>query len=124
MKGFWRTVESVFAIIMLMSFLLLVGSTYFIATAETDLSFVGYEALKELDTRGELRQYAVTGDGDSINSKISMRGFNHSISICRYGGTCTGQYPDAEDVIVSNYIISGHNSYDPLVVRLYAWRRT
>ena len=124
MKGFWRTIESVIAVIMIMSFLLLVGRSYFSSTAETNLSFVGYETLKELDIRGELRPYAIAGNSDAINSKISMRGFAHSISICRYGGTCIGQYPEAEDVIVSNYIISGYESYDPLVVRLYTWRQS
>lgn len=121
MKGFWRTVESVFAVILLMGFLLTVGSPYFVTPADTDLSSIGYELLKELDNRDELRVYVASEDNETLNSKIEIPGYNHSIGICDYGGNCVGGYPDSENVIVSTYVISGYDGYDPSEVRLYIW---
>jgi hypothetical protein len=122
MKGFWRTVESVAAVILVMSFLLILGATYFSVNIEKDMSSVGYESLRELDRSGQLRADAVSGDYDSIESGIEIRGFNHSVEICGYEGNCTGDYPDAGNVIVSSYIISGQDSYRPMEIRLYMWR--
>jgi hypothetical protein len=120
MKGFWRTVESVFAVILLVSFLLTVGGTYF-TKEETDLSSIGYEMLKELDGRGELRPYVVSGDYGTLNSKIEIPGYGHSIKICDYEGSCAGEYPDSNNIIVSTYLISGHENYEPFEVRLHIW---
>ncbi len=119
MKGFWRTVESVLAVILLMGFLLSIGSPYFTAPADTDLSSVGYEKLKDLDSRDELRSYVAGGDYATLNSKIDIPGYNHSVGICDYGGVCIGEYPDSENVMVSSYVISGHDKYEPYEVWLY-----
>ncbi len=121
MKGFWRTVESVFAAIILVSFLLIVGNVYLI-TGETDPSSIGYEILKELDNRDELRSYVVSGDYETLNSKIEIPGHSHSIKICDYGGNCVGEYPDSNNIAVSTYVISGDDEYEPFEVRLYIYR--
>lgn len=121
MKGFWRTMESVFAVILLMGFLLTIGSPYFTGPADIDLSSVGYEKLKDLDSRDELRVYVASKDYGTLNSKIEIPGYNHSIGICDYGGDCVGEYPDSENVIVSTYVISGYGKYEPYEVRLYIW---
>ena len=120
MKGVWRTVESVFAVVILVSFLLSAGSVYFKGD-ETDIGRTGYEMLKELDARGELRAHAAGNDHEAINSKIEIPGYNHSVSICDYGGKCTGEYPDSSNIVVSTYLISGYGEYGPEEVRLYIW---
>lgn len=120
-KGFWRTVESIFAVILLMGFLLTLGSPFFITPAETDLGSVGYEKLKDLDSRDELRVYVAGGDYGTLKSKIEIPGYSHSIDICDYEGDCVGEYPDSENVIVSTYVISGYDQYEPYEVRLYIW---
>ena len=122
MKGFWRTVESVLAVILLMSFLLVIGTSHFNPADEEGLGSLGYEILRDLDSRNELRSYAANGDYASIDSKVNIPGFNHSVSICGYGGDCAGESPEAQNVIVSTYIISGHDTYEPMEVRLYIWR--
>lgn len=121
-KGFLRTMESVTAIVIIMSFLLFLGSSYYSASTEIDASAAGYDALRELDSRGELRPYALSGDGDSIRSGIEIRGYNHSVGLCDQSGNCTGEYPDAEDIAVSGYIIAGDGQYSPMEVRIYMWR--
>lgn len=121
MKGFWRTVESAIAVIIMLTFLLTVGGVY-IVSDDTDISPIGYEKLRDLDGMGELRPYAVSWDYESINSRISIPGHNHSISICDQGGVCNGTYPDSGSVAVSTYIISGDYSYEPRELRLYIWK--
>lgn len=122
MKGFWRTMESVLSVMLLMGFLLFLGGSYLTRAGETDMSPVGYGVLKELDTSGNLRSYAASGDYSSINSKIDIPGYNHSVEICDYSGDCVGEYPEWESVIASNYLISGYNDYEPFMIKLYMWR--
>lgn len=122
MKGFWRIMESVLAVVMLMSFLAVAGGVYFAGTdGGTDLSSVGYEKLKQLDAGSELRPYAVAGDCQAINSKVDMAEYNHSVVLCNQYGTCIGNYTASKNVVVSSYLIAGNDSYDPVEVRLYVW---
>ncbi|MEE9323207.1 MAG: hypothetical protein V3U72_01555 [Candidatus Aenigmarchaeota archaeon] len=121
MKGFWRTLESAFAVIMLLSFLLTLGGGIQSVTIETELGSVGYEILKELDNRNELRNYTVNRDYETLNSKIEIPGYNHSIMICDYSGSCTGEYYDSDNIILSVYVISGYDEYEPFEVKLYMW---
>lgn len=121
MRGFWRTVESVFSVMILMAFVLMLSGVYVDPPQETDLSPVGYEKLRELDIRGDLRGYVSSGDHASISSMISIPGYNHSVDICDQYGSCTGYYPDSDNIMVSTYIVSGDSSYQPREVRLYIW---
>lgn len=120
MKGFWRTMESVFAVIILMSFMLSLAGIY-IGTDEPDMSSAGYGMLKELDSRGDLRSYVVSGDYSGLEAKISIPGHKHTVKICDYDGNCVGEYPDSQNIVLSTYIISGDSSYEPYEVRLYIW---
>ena len=126
MKGFWRTVESVFAVILIMGFLVTAGSVYFSSTAGNGPAPGGYEKLKELDDRNDLRPLAAARDFEAVNSMIDVPGYSHSIMICDFGGGCWGNSTESQtgsmNVMVSSYIISGHGSYEPLEIRLYMWR--
>lgn len=122
MKGFWRIVESVMAVIIVMGFLLSAGSVYLSRTDPQELVPAGYERLKDLDARGLLRPLAANGDCEGISALVEMPGYSHAVRICDFGGACTGNYTEGSDVAVSTYIIAGHGSYEPREIRLYMWR--
>ncbi|MEM5871374.1 MAG: hypothetical protein QW051_00710 [Candidatus Aenigmatarchaeota archaeon] len=123
MKGFWRTLESVFSILLILSFLLIVTNSIRtqIKTYSEPVS-IGYEILKQLDSEDLLRPLAINGEYEKINEKIILEGFNHSIVICDERGECIGTYnKNANNIFVSTYIISGDENYKPLEIRLYMW---
>jgi hypothetical protein len=126
MKGYWRTMESVLAAMIIMTFLVTAGNVYFTATGGHEPSPDGYEKLKELDDRSVLRPLAAAKDYAAINSSIDVPGYSHSVRICDFSGSCWGNYTEfqaqSRNVLVSTYIISGHGSYGPLEIRLYVWR--
>ncbi len=119
-KGFWRTLESVLAVVILVFFLMALGSKYTFPMPDVDLPRKGYEILRDLDNRGELRSDVVNNQSDVLNSKISINGYNHSVQICDLSG-CSGDEPNAVNVWISTYLISGDNTYDPHEVKLFIW---
>ncbi len=121
MKGMWRMVESVIAVLLIMLFLASAGSVYFTAPDENGLTEAGYQLLKEMDSRGVLRPYAAAGNYAAINSGVQMPAYNHSVQICSLGGACTGEYPSSDNIVVSGYVIAGSETYAPLEVKLYVW---
>ena len=122
MKGFWRVMESVVAVLMLLSFLSVAGGVYFAKTeGGADLASTGYEKLKQLDEGDGLRPYAAANDTAAINAQIELPGYNHSIVLCAPSGVCIGNYTSSKNVIVSSYVIAGNSSYAPTEVRLYIW---
>ena len=120
-KGFWRTLESVMAVTILVFFMLAVGAKHMLPPPETGLPRIGYEILKDLDNKGELRSLVLNNQTDDLNSQIHIQGYSHTIQICDFQGVCSGNEPDARNVWVSAYIISGGNTYDPHEVRLFIW---
>ena len=121
MKGFWYIIEGVLAGIILIGFLLVLASGYARFPAE-DIGLRSYRILHELDQQGMLGSYAANNDYQGLNSQISLFGYNHSVQICSQSGICMGSAPDAGDVWVGNYMISGLDAYNPKLVRLYIWR--
>jgi len=125
MKGFWRTMESFLAVIIVMGFLVTAGNVYLTSTGD-EPSPGGYEKLKELDNRGELRPLAAAKNYTAINSMIDIPAYSHSVRICDFSGNCWGNYTESQagsgNVLVSTYMISGYGSYEPLEIRLYIWR--
>ncbi len=119
-KGFWRTFESVLAVIILLFFVVTLGVRYSFPPPEVGLSERGYEILRSLDNRGELRPYVVGNQTEVLESKIRIQGYNHTIQICNWAG-CSGDRPPTQNVWVSTYIISGENVYDPYEIKLFMW---
>lgn len=126
MKGLWRTMESVIAVLIIMAFLVTAGNVYFTATGGNEPAPRGYEKLKEIDNKNELRPLAAGKDYEAINARIDVPGYSHSVRICDFSGSCWGNYTasqtESKNVLVSTYIISGYGSYEPLEIRLYMWR--
>lgn len=112
--------EAIFAGIIIITFLLIIGRVYFITTQPENPSIKAYEILKGLDDQGMLKEYTVSLDYDGLNSQISSP-FNHSIEICNKYDSCVGERPDASNIWIGGYIISGNNTYEPYHVKLYLW---
>jgi hypothetical protein len=119
-KGFWRTFESVLAVIILVFFMIALGVKYTVPGEEQDLSRTGYEILRSLDGKGELRSYVVNNQTGELESKISIPGYDHVVQICNPEG-CYGNEAGDSNVWVSTYIISGENAYDPYEIKLLIW---
>jgi hypothetical protein len=121
MRGFWYIIEVVLAGVIIFGFLAVLGRTYIALPEPTDLSIMGYEALKSLDDQGLLRSYVVDKNYTGLNSIIKMGRYSHSVKICGYSSTCVGPTPNATDIWVAVYAIAGNESYSPHEVRLFAW---
>ena len=121
MKGFWYIVEGVLAGIIIFGFLIAISGKYFAATGVTDVSLKGYSILKSLDEQGILRNYTVNQDYDGLNSQIRLYTYNHSIQICNFSGVCNGTKPNATNLWVANYLISGDILYEPYEVKIYLY---
>ena len=119
MRGFWYIIESVLISTIVISFLMIVSASYTSIIQPENLAEKGYLILKGLDNRGELRNYTAAMDYTGLNSQIPIYSHNHSIQICDYEETCTGNKPNASNIWTANYIIAGDNVYQPLTIKLY-----
>ena len=118
MRGFVFMLESVFAGIVLVGFMIFLAGTHGMPGTATDSRFS--DALPELDQRDLLREPAFSGDTQSIEDEISLYGYSHKIVLCDISG-CSGDPPQEDNVWASSYFLSGEDSISPLEVRLYAW---
>jgi hypothetical protein len=119
MRGFVFILESVFAGLILVGFMLYLSQGY-VASGQADETDFGW-ALPELDHQGLLRGYAYSGDLEGLEGEISTPGYSHSVQFCGPSGACQGERPPEENVHVSSYFLSGNGSFQPMEVRLYAW---
>ena len=116
------TLEVMIAAIAIVTFLVILSfQAQDISTVPEDLDETAYDLLRSLDDRGLLREYAVAHDYSSLNNQIIVYRYNHSIEICDYEDTCVGSKPNASNIWVGTYVISGDNAYSPHTVRLYLW---
>jgi len=119
MRGFWYIIESVLVSLMVISFLLFIGSFYSGNIGSENLAEKGHNILQSLDERGELRNHTVALDNGGLNELIPVYSYNHTVQICDYSGSCTGQRPNATRIWTASYIISGDDRYQPFEIRLY-----
>jgi len=120
MRGVWYLIEAVISILIILIFLLALRGTMIIEPSQ-DVSLTGYNLLKGLDDRGILRNYTTSNNYDLINNSIRYYVHNHSVEICNHQGTCSGYKPNATNVHVATYIISGDNFLNPYEVKLYLY---
>ena len=118
MRGFVYMLESVFAGLILVGFMLYLAGGHSQGAAEQDFSSV----LPELEQQGILRPLAYSGDLQGIEDAISLPGFSHSVRVCDATGSCTGQLPSGTTVRVCSIILAGESSLEPREVKLYAWQ--
>lgn len=122
MRGYWHMVEVVLAGIVIVSFLTTISVRQTsLPTGPGEILAQGYEILKNLDKRGELRNYAVTSDNAGLDTMVRIIRYNHSVKICDYQSNCDGSTPSASNIYTSTYYVAGNNSYQPYEVILYLW---
>lgn len=119
MKGFVYMLESVFAGLLLLGFMLfLVQSNSPAASIDNDFS----DVLLSLDQEDNLRSYVYSGDVNGLESEISVFGHDHSVVFCNESGTCQGNEPQGNNVHAQSYYFSGNDFPEPMEVRLYVWK--
>ena len=129
MKGALYTLEAVIAILMI---LFIVVFLFRNPTTSPEYQIVNYKlkvynALKLLDTTGELNMYALNSDATTIRSKLQPFipiTVNYDVAIYNQTTNIT-EKPSLEnlsDVISVSYFISGDlDNYQPRDVRVYLW---
>lgn len=120
MRGFWHIVDAVLASLIVVGFALILVQPMF--TTGEDPSQEVFAELQGLQQQGVLRPLAAAGDYNTINSKVKMYGYNHTVKICDYTGNCAGGTVENGRVWIGNYILAGDTEYEPMVVKLYVWR--
>jgi len=118
MRGFVYMLESVFAGLILVGFMLYLAGGHSQGTTGPDFSNI----LPELEQQGILRPLVYSGDLQAIEDMISLPRFSHSVQVCDTTGSCNGQVPSGTIVKVSSIILAGENSLEPREVKLYAWQ--
>ncbi|MFH1445290.1 MAG: hypothetical protein ABIF08_02300 [Nanoarchaeota archaeon] len=122
MRGYLYTLEVFIAAITIITFLLVISfQQQDLSTAPEDLDETAYNLLRSLDNRELLRENAVNSNYNAINNNVILYRYNHSIQICDYENTCVGSTPNASNVWVGTYVISGYKAYSPHTVRLFIW---
>jgi hypothetical protein len=119
MRGYVFMLEAVFAVMILVGFMLYLGHTRALSGPSPDQDFS--RVLPQLESSGLLRGYVYSGDLQSLEDAIDTPGRSHSIQVCIPSGICTGQTPLAQEVYISTYLLSGEDSYQPREVKLYVW---
>jgi hypothetical protein len=118
MRGFVYMLESVFAGLILVGFMLYLAGGHSQGAQGQDFSSV----LPELEQQGILRPLVYSGDLQAIDDMISLPGFSHAVRVCDPLGSCTGQPPSGTIVKVYSIILAGEDSLEPREVKLYAWQ--
>ena len=118
MRGFVFILESVFAGIIIVGFMLFLAQGY--SGIPSSRENMLREVLPELDEEGILRAYAYSGDDEGLEDEISLYGYHHDVVFCGSGG-CPETPQVRDNVWLSTYFLSGEDSYQPMEVRLYAW---
>ena len=113
-KAFVRTFESIFAGLILITFLLYLLPSD--VEVSKNMANTGYEILYSLNNKDIIRNNI--NNVSFINDHIKIPGFNHSIVICNAEGNCNGKIPDTDEIWVSDMVVSSNGIY---VVRLYIW---
>lgn len=119
MRGYVFMLESVFAGIILVGFMLYLGGTHSASHAVPERDFT--HVLPELDQKGLLRGYVYSGDIQGLESEIYIPGYSHSVQLCDPSGSCAGDGPAGDNIWASSCLLSGEDSYEPMEVKLYVW---
>ena len=117
MRGFVFILESVFAGLILVGFMLYLAQGYVSSGHVAEMDFSG--VLPELDQAGLLRPHAYPPDPGGLESEIVIPGHSVSVRLCDSGGSCLGGVPSGGNIHVSSYFLAGEGSYQPLEVILY-----
>jgi hypothetical protein len=124
MKGFMYTLEAMIAALIILSALVTVYS--FSRQQENFGSAAikekGYSCIKDMDSRGILRHYALSNDSAGIRGYFQgclPRTLNFSVSFC---ASCAAGLPGNMTIESVNYLIAGEGAtFQPTSISLFLW---
>lgn len=133
MRGFWFTLEATLAVIVLVVFLIALGSTLTLRqdSGTVDIAASGLRELRRLDDTGLLRDEVIgitdanaAGRLAGIAELISIPGYSHQVRICNHEENCWGEIPDAGNIFVADYLVTGagEETLEIAEVILYIYR--
>lgn len=123
-KGMMYTLEAVMAAILILATLI---SVYSFSKQETGFDAAtikenGYSCIKNLDSRGVLRYYALSNDSVGVRSYFQNclpRSLNFSINFC---ASCAPDVPGNKTIVSVNYMIAGEAAlFQPSNANLFLW---
>lgn len=123
-KGMMYSLEAMIAAVLILAALIAVYS--FSKQQEgfdaTTIKENGYFCIKDLDSRGLLRYYALSNDTVNIRSYLQAclpRSLNFSISFC---ASCAPDVPGNKTIVSINYLIAGEAAlFQPANSNLFLW---
>lgn len=84
----------------------------------------GYSCIRDLDSRGLLRYYALSNDSAGIRSYFQSclpKALNFSASFCQ---ACTPDVPGNRTIVSLSYLIAGEGtSFQPTNTNLFLWSK-
>jgi len=109
------------AVLIMVGFLLVIGSVYVAKPQSADMTLRAYNMLQGMDNHGILRNYTESLNYTGIAGYMESYTYGKSAQICDYAGNCVGSAPSSNDVWAAAYIVAGSGEYQPREVRFYIW---
>jgi hypothetical protein len=125
-KGIMHMVEAVIAVVMILSFLIVLKSKMQPTEDTGREQAIAFEALQALDRQGVLRSYAIEEDYAGLDTQADQAipaDFSHATRLCYAGERCVGAALPDKNVFTAGYVISGNETvFKPAQVLLHIWR--
>ncbi len=126
MKGIMHMVEAIIAIIMILSFLIVLRAKIQPIEDTGREQAIAFEALQSLDKQGILRSYAIEEDYAGLDTQADQvipADFSHATRLCYAGERCVGNALPDKNVYTAAYVIAGNETtFKPVQVLLHVWR--
>ncbi len=129
-RGWIRIVESVFAVLLIFSFVLLINSQQVQKPNLAESVYkIQHQALREVSNDYQLREEILEKDAPNVTSYLQDRlapfPINFTVAICYVNESCPcplNQCPADKEIYVDDAIISTNlTSYQPTKVVLFSW---
>lgn len=121
MKGTWKTLESIIAGVIILLFVAGLGATRIQYPSQEPVH--GSKALQAIYEDGSLHKPAADLNCSHVETLIRntgyVSGYETTVRICSYNGTCCGLLPADENIYATTVILTGENSFSPYEVILY-----
>ena len=125
-KGMMHMIEAIIAIVMIMSFLIVLKSKLQPTEDTGREQAIAAQALSTLNDQGILRSYAIDENHLGLNTQVDAvvpTEFNHTVRFCYLGDRCVGDALPNKNIFTASYVIAGNQTYfKPAQVLLHIWR--
>lgn len=116
-----KTLEAALAVVLILSSIAFLAPNN--SSRQADISEKSYECLSNLDASGKLRYYATNGMEEELKDNIRScipYNYKYDIKACQTV-SCGAEIPEGISVYTANYIISGYDTYNPFLIRIWLW---